>query len=249
MRYNALARSMAILNLFLAKRDPLTFDEISSALELPKSTAYKYIAALKGHGLLDYDKKSAKYRLGLKFIEFGSLVKSQIPLDKISLPFMRELSERTKETAFLTIITNNKIYCLEQIEYGDSRLIFSLQRGVYHPLHCGACAKVLLAFLPEKEIDSFLRTATLTRYTENTITDPVKLKENLKEIRESGYAFSDQEVDYGARAIAAPVFDAEGRVIAGLGVGSPAHRMEGEKLEELKRLVIKYAKAVSSELS
>ena len=161
---------------------------------------------------------------------------------------MRELAERTKETVFLTIIVNNQIHCLEQVEYGNSRLIFSLQRGVYHPLHCGACAKVLLAFLPEKEIDSFLRRATLTRYTENTITDPVKLKENLKEIRESGYAFSDQEVDYGARAIAAPIFDAQGQVIAGLGVGSPAHRMEGEKLEEMKRLVIEYAKAVSSEL-
>ena len=71
MRYNALAKSMDILNLFLSKRDSLTFDEISSALKFPKSTAYKYIAALKAQGLLDYDKKLAKYRLGLKFIEFG----------------------------------------------------------------------------------------------------------------------------------------------------------------------------------
>ena len=96
-QFKSLLKAMDLLNLLLKKRIMLSTPEISNSLGTPRSTTYKYLAILREHGLVDYDKESGRYKLGLRLFEFGSFVKSQIEIDKIAFPCVRELSKRGRE--------------------------------------------------------------------------------------------------------------------------------------------------------
>ena len=151
-------------------------------MNMPRSTTYKYLAILKENGLLDYDQYNKKYKLGLKFLEYGFFVQSTIPLDKVALPYMRTLAQEVNETVFLSYLSAGVAYCLERVG-GQSGIIFSMQRGANLPLYCGASAKVLLSTLPAKEIEDILQRTILVPFTKNTITDPAKLKKNIMETK------------------------------------------------------------------
>jgi DNA-binding IclR family transcriptional regulator len=161
---------------------------------------------------------------------------------------MRSLSSELGATVILSVIFNRIAYCLERVEY-EKGIIYSMQRGAHLPLHSGASAKILLAFLSDREIEEFMKEADLIRFTKNTITDPNKLRKNLKEIKKNGYAYTDQEVDIGARAIAAPIFNIEGRIIAAISVAGPIHQFDKKNLQRMKRKVIDYAKKITGELT
>lgn len=242
--FKSLLKAIDILNLLLKERTMLSVPHISAALRIPRSTTYKYLAILREQGLVDYDKKSGRYQLGLRLFEFGSFVKSQIAIDKAALPYMRRLATQVGETAMLTVLGHGAIYCLERVEYEDG-IIFSVERGARFPLYSGASAKTFLAFLPDEEIETVLNETKLVKYTDNTITDPQELKRNLMEVRKVGYAYSDQEIHVGARAISAPIFNLEGQVIACLAVAGPVQRMDDKKIEVLKKLVVSYASEIS----
>jgi DNA-binding IclR family transcriptional regulator len=160
---------------------------------------------------------------------------------------MRQLSKLGGETVILSVLSNGVAVCLERVE-SEKGIVFSMERGAHLPLHSGASAKILLAFLPDDEIRSFLKRNNLERYTDNTITAPEELWKNLMEIRRTGCAYSDQEVDVGARAVSAPIFNHENRMIAGLCVAGPVQRLDDKKIKELKKLVVEYAEKISAEL-
>jgi DNA-binding IclR family transcriptional regulator len=107
---------------------------------------------------------------------------------------------------------------------------------------------VLLAFLPEAEWDAIITREGLQRFTPQTITDRGILKAQLKEIRTRGYAFSDQEVDREVRAVAAPIVNPRGELMAGLTVAGPAYRINKTKVQSLGRLVIRYAEKIAAQL-
>jgi len=115
------------------------------------------------------------------------------------------------------------------------------------PLHAGASSKILLAYLPAEEQDRIMERG-LPRYTENTITDPIQLKKELAGIREKGYAYSDQELDSAAKAIAAPIRDHSGKAIAGLSLAGSVDRFNEENLERYIRLVKECADKISKVL-
>lgn len=234
--------------MLLERKESLKFSEISQALDMPRSSAYKYLAVLREQGFLDFDDNTKRYRLGLKFMELGNLVKSQIRIDQVALPYMKELAHALKETVILSYLSSGVAYCLERVG-PESGLLFSMQVGAHLPLYSGASAKVLLAQLPNSEIDEILKRVKLTPLTKNTITNPEKLKQNLNEIKTQGYSYSDQETDWGARGVGAPIVCAKLSIIAGLCVVGPTQRMEGKKLEKAKKLVAESALKVSRELN
>lgn len=242
--FKSLLRAINILDLFQKERTMLSVPHISAALRIPRSTAYKYLAVLREHGFVDYDEQSGKYKLGMRLFEFGSFIKSQASIDKLALPYMSRLAREVGETVMLTVRGDNAVYCLEHVEYVNG-IIFSVERGARFPLYSGSSAKTFLAFLPDDEIENVLREAELVKYTDTTITDPEELKKNLMEIRKVGYAYSDQEIHVGARAISAPIFNPEGQVIACLAVIGPVQRMDDEKIDVLKARVVEYAGKIS----
>lgn len=107
---------------------------------------------------------------------------------------------------------------------------------------------ILPAYLSEEDWDRIITREGLKRYTPNTITDVGQLKAHLKEIRKKGYAFSDQEVDRDVRAVAAPILNSTGELVAGLSIAGPAYRINRKKIIAFRKLVVGYSQKISSKL-
>jgi DNA-binding IclR family transcriptional regulator len=247
MSFNTLGKSLDIIDLLARMKGDLNVVQISQELAMPKSTAYKYLAILKNRGFLEYDGTAKTYSLGFKFLELASMIQSRFHLDKVALPHMKRLSLEINETVILAILKFHQAYCLDRIE-GGGGIVFNVLRGSRLPLHCSAAAKVLLAFSDE-DIDLLFRKETFKSYTPHTVTDLDLLKKQLQHIREAGYTYADQEMDIGARALAAPIFDDQHNLIGALDVVGPMQRLTEEKIAGLKERVIHYANMIGEEFS
>jgi DNA-binding IclR family transcriptional regulator len=137
--------------------------------------------------------------------------------------------------------------CVEKIE-SPRRIKLSVAMGDTLPLHAGGSSKILLAYQDESFVDAMIKNVGLVALTENTITDPVRLKNELKLIRSRGFAYSDSEVDYGARAAAAPVFDSKGGLVAGISVAGPRDRINDEMIKQLTEMVTECGRKISYDL-
>lgn len=242
---STLEKGIRILTLFSRETPSMSAIEIARQLDLPASTAYRYLAVLREHHLI-VQERSGVYRLGTKILELAGCV-IRPTLREIALPIMRTLSNQEGETVILSSLRDHDGVCLERIE-GHHALRVSHQRGAVFPLHAGASGKALMAFLDADRQDTIIERFGLTRFTPNTITDPGKLREELDRIRRLGYAESSSEVDEGTYGIGAPILSADGQVLASLCVSAPTHRLEGNKRDRVIRRVVRSAGKISEGL-
>jgi IclR family transcriptional regulator, KDG regulon repressor len=235
-----------ILSLFNKMNPILNAEQIARSIGLPKSSVYRYLNSLMHESILEYDSTVKKYALGLKIVELGAIANRRMNLAQIAAPFMEELANKTKETVHLAVLNNGMAMCIKGIE-SDFPVRLSINPGELSPLYAGATAKILMAYLPPEEQDRVIKKG-LKKITENTITDPSKLKKSLEEIRKNGVAYSDQELDSGARAIGAPVFNSLGEVIASLSIAGPIHRFTDKTIADHKYLLVDCSQRISSKL-
>jgi len=244
----SLAHGLNILLLYDTPKLSFTVSEISRQLGYSQSKTYRLVRTLTQQGFLREDGKSAQYHLGLNTLRLGLLYQGQFNLSRFARPFMKELSRLTRETVLLTAVNGTKGVVLSRVE-SEEPIRYSLFRpGASIRLHCGASSKILMAYLPEEDWDHIIKKEGLKRYSPHTITKAKALKAHLKEIRKQGYAFSDQEVDREVRAVAAPILNGEGELVAGLSVTGPAYRMSKKRIHSLGKLVIKFAQRISSQM-
>lgn len=234
--------------LFLFVDSPtLGVREIAERLGVPVSTAYRFVRTLRHKGLLEQDAVTRKYQLGLHLLMLEASVLRHLDVRRIALPHMEVLAQRCQETVQLTLRRGFQGVCVEVVESPEP-LRVAPARGQSLPLHTGALAKAILAFLPKAEIDRYLARGPLHHFTPNTITHPRHLRQELARIRKRGYAVSTQEVYLGAAGIAAPVFDSTGMVIASLGISGPLHRLTPVKIAEIVPEVLRHTEKMSAEL-
>ncbi len=177
------------------------------------------------HGFLIRDPLNKHYRLGPSALELGSRAQASFDLRQTALPVLRQLSRETGETALLTTPDpqGRHSLCLERMESSHS-LRMSVEPGRLMPLHAGAMQKVLLAFMDPSEVERVLE-QPLERLCTNTITDPERLRRELREIRRRAYASSFEETDHGLWGVAVPILDLNGSITAGVGTAGPMARL------------------------
>jgi len=161
---------------------------------------------------------------------------------------MQRLMEKSKETVELAILDDKEIVYIDKLESYESIRLVAHIGSRYSTLHPTAVGKVFLAYMSEEDFEYIIRERGLKKFTENTITDAEKLKEELKEIRANGYAFDDQEVRLGVRRIAAPIFDHSNTLVGSISIAGPTFRMRRGRKEELGRIVKEAAGEISNEL-
>lgn len=244
----SLAKGLDVLFLYDTNVTLLTVAEISKRLGLSQSKAYRLVRTLIQYRLLQEKPKTAQYGLGLGAYRLGLLAQQNFNLPEIARPVMKELSLSTRETVVLTAVNGTKGVVLERVESEEPIRYSLFQPGASLPLHCGASSKILMAFLPEEEWDRIIEREGLRRYTSHTITDPEKLKQHLREIRERGYAFSDQEVDRDVRAIGAPILNGRGELVAGLSIAGPAYRITKRKVKVYVQSIMESVRKISEQL-
>jgi len=176
----------------------------------------------------------------------GFKVIRRMDLRQEALPFMKELVEEWDETCDLSIFDQGKVFYIEVLR-GDHALTISAAVGQRLPAHCTASGKLFLAYLPEPELNKTLN-RPLTKYTENTITSPDELRKQLEQIYSQGYAVDYEEYEQGVCAIAAPIFNRKGSVIATIGSPSPISRMTPERIAQIAESFKKAARAISQRM-
>jgi DNA-binding IclR family transcriptional regulator len=241
-----LEKCVQILTL-LADSPSLSVAEIAETMGLPRSTAYRYVAALKAHLLVEDAEEGPGYCLGPKILELASTM-SRRPLREVARPYLERIGRETGETIILCGFRDHVGVCLEKVE-GHHALRVSYELGDAYPLHTSATGKAIYAYLDPKERKQIIKAVGLEPMTPTTITDPSVLEQEAEKIRERGYSESHGEAIEGTRGIAAPIFSFSGRVVASIGASVPQHRGTGENRARLISLLRDAAEQITQELT
>ena len=240
-------RALQILELFSLEKPEWRITEISKALNIYKSNVYNVLTTLAERGFVVKDSKTDKYKLGIKFFELGSIVIKNMDLRKIAHPYIEELSKEFNETVHLGVLDKGRVVSIER-EESDKGLCSHIEIGKRTPLHCTAVGKAIMAYLSEDEIDLIIKEKGLERFTENTVTTKKDLKNELKKIREQGYAVDNMEHEEGVRCVAGPIRDYTGKVIASMSISGPAFRINEDNIPVMAKKVKEYCNCISKEM-
>jgi DNA-binding IclR family transcriptional regulator len=237
-------RALEILLLFV-EQPIMAVHALSERLAMRKSTAYRFVSGLRDRGFLD-DAGAGQYRLGPRIFQLAEAARQSLGIVDLSVPVMEELAQATGETCLLTTVVADRALAVRQVAAPKpARLTF--QPGVMRPLHAGASAKVLFAFLPDKHRERLLQTNRFERRTTRSVTDPVRLRRQLAQIRAQGYSVTTGEYEEALRAVAAPVIEPGGGVW-GLSVVGPVTRMRDDRLSQVTRAVVAAANDLQTRL-
>jgi IclR family acetate operon transcriptional repressor len=239
-------RAAALLLALGDSPGPSGVTELARRLGLHKSTASRLLATLERRGLVEQDDETGKYRLGLVVIRLAERAERTLDLRGLALPELERLARLTHETTGLAILDGDDCLAVAHVD-GPNLVAVGDWTGRSAPLHCIASGKVLMAALAEREVVRIVRHG-LPRYTDRTITDLEPLLEELARVRRRGYATAIGEYEAGLNAVAAPVRDARGQVIAAVDVWGPAFRLTPRRIPELAAHVREAAAAVSRRL-
>ena len=220
----SLERGLAVLSSFTPDRPALGISELARMLALTRSTTHRYVATLAALGYLYQDESTRKYRLGPRVLDLGFSVLGSLELREIAAPHLRRLTDTTGHTSNLAIRDDTDVILIDRVRGRPSRyhhLEFTLHLGSRLPSYCSATGKTLLAFLPRPDLDRLLDRIDLVQRGPRTLTDKAALLAELEQVRRTGIAVNDEELDIALRSIAAPVRTRTGRVVAAVNVSIP----------------------------
>lgn len=240
-------RASAILKALGQNPSPTGLMELSHQVGLSPSTVYRLLVTLQSQGLVEQEPLMGKYSLGTELLILGSIALGQKVPEEVSQVWMERLAAEVGENVNLGILYEGKVVYVKHIE--SQEVLRPVQRvGVVAPAHSTAQGKILLAYLPEEELDKIIKTHGLEARTPKTIISPQKLKEHLAQIRAQGYSVDNEEYNLGIRCLAVPVRNHAGSVIASLSVSGPSTRWNQEKMEAYKKIICEAGLAISRSL-
>ena len=237
-------RALTVLGI-LARVGDAGVTEIAAELGVHKSTAFRIVATLESHGMVERNQDRGKYRLGVGLIRLAGATTARLDVVQEARPVTRRLAADTGETVNIAVLSDQSALYLDQIA-GASALQSHNWVGQHIPLHATSNGKVLLSDLDADELDR--RVPTLASYTPETITSRDRLCSELATILQQGYAVAVDELEIGLTAIAAPIHDAHGDVVASLSISGPTFRLDGDRVAGLVALVVDAARDISARL-
>ncbi len=237
-------RAVSILEI-LARSGDVGVTELSKELGVHKSTAFRLVAALERHDLVEQNVGRGKYRLGPGILRLAGASTSRLDLVQESRAVSRALAQRTGETANLAVLSDGAALYMDQVA-GTSALQSHNWVGQRIPVHATSNGKVLLSGLERSEVARML--PTMPAYTDRTVTSLETLLHQLDVIRTDGYAIAIDELEIGLTAVAAPVRDVHGEVLASMSISGPTFRLDDQRLPEIADHVVAAARDVSRRL-
>jgi IclR family pca regulon transcriptional regulator len=241
----SLERGIAVIQVFSRERPALTLSEVARLCGITRATARRILLTLEDLGHVRSDGRL--FSLTPRVLTLGWAYLSSLNLWETAQPLMEELTRRTSESCSAATLDLPDIVYVARVPTHRIMTI-ALGIGTRLPAHCTSMGRVLLADLPEAELEAFLATTPLDGYTPRTITEPERLRRTIATVRQQGWALVDQELEIGLRSIAAPL-RVEGRTIAAVNVSAaaprvPLEQLRGEFLPELLKTVVAIATAL-----
>ena len=221
--------------------------DLAREIGVSKATAYRVLATLERHGYVEQTPSTARYHVGPRLRRFGQVAIARLDLPTEARPFMVELRDLTEDTVHLAVLDGNEAVYVAK-EEGLQPVQVVSRVGSRCPAYCVATGKALLAYAEPALLDQLVD-AGLVRYTDLTHASPDAFRSEVERIRKHGYAVNWGEWRAAVRGVAAPVFDGSGRVLAAIGVCSPATRLTEERVAATVPLVVDVAARLSARLS
>jgi IclR family transcriptional regulator, pca regulon regulatory protein len=222
-----LAKGLAVIRVFTREKPSLTLSDIARAAAMPAATARRCLLTLEELG---YVMRSGRdFLLRPKVLELGAAYLESMNIEQLTRTHLEELARETADSAALCVLDDAEIIYVAR---ASVRTLVRLEAhvGSRFPAHATSTGRVLLAGLSSERLQRYFETAKFAALTDRTITDPARLRGLIEECRKSGYAAVEDELAYGVIALAVPVFDQQGRIVAALNSSSHSRRINRTKL-------------------
>ena len=246
MRLSSVANSIRLTKAFSEDEYEMGISALANRLGLAKSTVHRLATTLVEYDILEQNRETGKYRLGLALFELGTLVRRKMDVMSEAQGQIHALADLTGETVQLAILDHLSVLYI-RIRESRQAVRMSSGLGSRAPAHCTSVGKALLAYQPAEIVEGVIANG-LKRYTANTITDPGKLQEELATVRQKGFAIDDEEIEDGLRCVAAPIRNHSGRVVAAISVAAPVQRMTKKNVQTTVPSVVAAADGISRRL-
>jgi IclR family transcriptional regulator, KDG regulon repressor len=243
---NTILKAGRVLSLFSREQPEWGIREMAEAMGIAKSSAHDLMSSLASIGLLSQT-DDRRYRLGWKLVELSEALLATTELRAAARDVMQELIDTYQETLHLAILDRGKVVYLDKLEGRQAIRVELTGLGTRLYPHCSALGKVLLAHLAWDEVETLIDVQGLPGFTDNTITEPSKLRDELAKTREQGYAFDIEEIVPDLCCVAAPIQDHTGRVIAAISMSVPAYRFQ-RSCGDFQRAIVHSGKIISRQL-
>ena len=225
-------RMTALLDALAKYPDPVPLKELSKVSGLHPSTAHRILNDLVVTRFVDRVEPGT-YRLGMRLLELGNVVKSRLSVREAALDSMRALHKKTQQTINLSVRQGDEIVYIDRAFSERSGMQVVRAIGGRGPLHLTSTGKLFLSVDEPKAIRAYALRTGLAGHNKNSITDLSRLERELSLVRARGYARDNEELELGVRCMAAGIHDDSGKLVAGLSISAPADRLQEDWLEDL----------------
>jgi IclR family transcriptional regulator, pca regulon regulatory protein len=248
-RVEALAKGLRILSLFNEQRPSWRVTDLAAAAGLPMPTVYRVVMTLTAEGYLDH-LPNGDYRPGVKTLTLGTAALRSLDLVGLATPRLQRLGENTGETVNLAVLTGDRVLYLVRLRNSDL-VTANIQVGSTLPAVTTSIGKLLLANLDEADLDERITAQSFSaQHGPNAKVSLDELRDELRSIKEQGWAMQDEELAYGLRSIAGPIVAAGGQVVAGVNLAVQARDWSTQRIvRELKPVVLETCADISGLVS
>ena len=237
---------MRLMDVLAEQSEPLPLKTLAASTGLHTSTAHRILNDLAAGRYVERV-DNGLYRLGLRLLELGSLVKGRLNIREIALAPMRDLHEITGQTVNLSLQQGDEIVYVERAWSERSGMQVVRAIGGHAPLHLTSTGKLFLSTMDARQLRSYVGRTNLVGATPNSLTRFEALEHELAQVRRLGYARDNEELELGVRCMAAGVFDETGRLQAGLSISAPADRLRDEWISVLQETAAQISEALGYE--
>jgi IclR family acetate operon transcriptional repressor len=239
----ALDRAMILLTT-LARQDEARLTDLAASTDMAASTAHRILMTLETHGIVAFDENSQNWSVGVEAFRIGSSFTRRVRVADVGRGIMRELMEKTGETANLAIADDDEVVFVSQVEtHAAIRAFF--RPGTRGLMHASGIGKALLSEYTDAAVARVIARRGLTPFTPKTLTSTAALMADLAATRARGWSIDDEERNIGMRCLAAPIYDANGEAMAGVSISGPTVRMTDGKIAEFGPYVADAARRIS----
>ena len=236
-------RMMTLLDALARHADPVSLKELSQSTGLHPSTAHRILNDMVACRFVDRSDPGS-YRLGMRLLELGNLVKARLSVREAALAPMRALHRVTGQTVNLSVRQGDEIVYIERAYSERSGMQVVRAIGGRAPLHLTSVGKLFLAADEVARVRNYATRTGLAGHTRTSITDLSKLERELNWVRTNGYARDNEELELGVRCIAAGIYDDSRRLVAGLSLSAPADRLQDSWLQNLKETALQISRGM-----
>ncbi len=242
-------KTLQIIETMASAREPLRLAEIAQQVQMPASTTLRMINTLVQQGYAYQEPNTLRYGLTLRFTQIGSQVSAQLSIRDIAHPILVKLSKDFKESACLAIEEDMEVIYIDVVDGPDGMLKITQRIGKRAPMHSTGVGKLMLTQYSPEKLARLLERKGLARLTPNTVSTMEDLQKEMELIRQRGYALDDEECELGARCLAAPVRNFEGKIVAAISLSGPISRMNLKRITEVAPSLMEAANEIARVLA